>query len=138
MASDGVSVIHTIARWDGPSVTNPWLRKYIFPGGYTPAMSEIFSAIERTGLKVMDVEFLRLHYAHTLKHWSSNFQKNRDKIKKLYDERFCRMWEFYLAGAETAFRRNNHMVAQFQIANDQEATPLTRNYMFDWKHKHPI
>lgn len=138
LASDGVSVIHTIARWDGPSVTNPWLRKYIFPGGYTPAMSEVFSAIERTGLKVLDVEFLRLHYADTLKHWSINFQRNREKIKKLYDERFCRMWEFYLAGAETAFRRNNHMVAQFQIANDQEAAPLTRNYMFDWKHNNPI
>ena len=138
LKEDGVAVIHTIARWDGPSVTNPWLRKYIFPGGYTPSMSEIFAALERTGLKTLDVEFLRLHYAETLKHWSRNFRTNRDKVKEIYDERFCRMWEFYLAGAETAFRRQDHMVAQFQIARDQEAAPLTRDYMVDWKRANPL
>ncbi len=138
LTEDGIAVVHTIARWDGPSVTNPWLRKYIFPGGYTPSMSEIFAALERTGLKVLDVEFLRLHYAETLKHWSINFRANRDKVKALYDERFCRMWEFYLAGAETAFRRQDHMVAQFQIARDQEAAPLTRDYMVEWKRANPL
>ncbi len=138
LTEDGIAVVHTIARWDGPSVTNPWLRKYIFPGGYTPSMSEIFAALERTGLKVLDVEFLRLHYAETLKHWSINFRANRDKVKALYDERFCRMWEFYLAGAETAFRRQDHMVAQFQIARDQEAAPLTRDYMAEWKRANPL
>ncbi|PPR28453.1 MAG: Tuberculostearic acid methyltransferase UfaA1 [Alphaproteobacteria bacterium MarineAlpha10_Bin1] len=138
LTEDGIAVVHTIARWDGPSVTNPWLRKYIFPGGYTPSMSEIFAALERTGLKVLDVEFLRLHYAETLKHWSINFRANRDKVKALYDERFCRMWEFYLAGAETAFRRQDHMIAQFQIARDQEAAPLTRDYMAEWKRANPL
>lgn len=138
LAEDGVAVVHTIARWDGPSVTNPWLRKYIFPGGYTPSMSEIFAAIEPTGLKVLDVEILRLHYAETLKHWSANFRANRDKVKSIYDERFCRMWEFYLAGAETAFRRQDHIVTQIQIARQQDAAPLTRDYLSDWKRANPL
>jgi len=138
LTEDGVAVLHTIARWDGPDVTNPWLRKYIFPGGYTPALSEVFRAIEPTGLKVLDLEILRLHYAETLKNWSHNFKANRDKVKAIYDERFCRMWEFYLAGAETAFRRQGHMVAQFQIARDQEAAPLTRDYVTNWKSTNPL
>jgi cyclopropane-fatty-acyl-phospholipid synthase len=138
LAEDGVAVLHTIARWDGPSVTNPWLRKYIFPGGYTPSLSEVFAAIEPTGLQVLDVEILRLHYAETLKHWSANFRANRDKVKAIYDERFCRMWEFYLAGAETAFRRQDHMIAQFQIARQQDAAPLTRDYLSDWKRTNPV
>ncbi len=135
---DGVAVIHTIARFDGPSVTNPWLRKYIFPGGYCPSLSEVFAAIERSGLKTLDMEVLRLHYAETLKHWSRNFQANRDKVKAIYDERFCRMWEFYLAGAEIAFRRQDHMIAQFQLARRQDAAPLTRDYMVDWERRNPI
>ena len=134
----GVAVIHTIARFDGPSVTNPWLRKYIFPGGYCPSLSEVFAAIERSGLKTLDLEVLRLHYAETLKHWSRNFQANRDKVKAIYDERFCRMWEFYLAGAEIAFRRQDHMIAQFQLARRQDASPLTRDYMVDWERAHSI
>ena len=138
LAEDGVAVVHTIARWDGPSVTNPWLRKYIFPGGYTPSLSEIFAAIEPTGLQVLDVEILRLHYAETLRHWSLNFRANRDKVKAIYDERFCRMWEFYLAGAETAFRRQDHMIAQIQIARQQDAAPLTRDYLSDWKRANPV
>ncbi|MBE04113.1 MAG: SAM-dependent methyltransferase [Gammaproteobacteria bacterium] len=138
LKKDGVALIHTIARWDGPSVTNPWLRKYIFPGGYCPSMSEVFTSIEKTGLKVLDVEMLRLHYAETLRHWSLNFSANRDKIKEIYDERFCRMWEFYLAGSEMAFRRQDHMVAQLQIARDQEAVPLTREYMVDWERNHKV
>ena len=138
LAEDGLAVLHTIARWDGPSVTNPWLRKYIFPGGYTPSLSEVFAAIEPTGLQVLDVEILRLHYAETLKHWSANFRANRDRVKAIYDERFCRMWEFYLAGAETAFRRQDHMVAQIQIARQQDAAPLTRDYLSDWKRANPV
>lgn len=138
LTEDGIAVIHTIARWDGPDVTNPWLRKYIFPGGYTPSLSEVFRAIEPTGLKVLDLEVLRLHYAETLKNWSRNFKTNRDKVKAIYDERFCRMWEFYLAGAETAFRRQGHMVAQFQIARDQEAAPMTRDYITNWKRANPL
>ena len=138
LAEDGLAVLHTIARWDGPSVTNPWLRKYIFPGGYTPSLSEVFAAIEPTGLQVLDVEILRLHYAETLKHWSANFRANRDRVKAIYDERFCRMWEFYLAGAEIAFRRQDHMVAQIQIARQQDAAPLTRDYLSDWKRANPV
>ena len=136
LKEDGIAVIHFIARWDGPSVTNPWLRKYIFPGGYCPSLSEVFKVLERSGLKVLDVEMLRLHYADTLKMWSQNFAANRDKVKELYDEKFCRMWEFYLAGSEVAFRRQDHMIAQFQIARDQEAAPLTRDYMVDWERAH--
>ena len=138
LKDDGIAVIHTIARWDGPSVTNPWLRKYSFPGGYCPSMSEVFAALEQTGLKVLDVEMLRLHYAETLRHWARNFSANREKIKEIYDERFCRMWEFYLAGSEMAFRRQDHMVAQLQISRNQEAAPLTREYMVDWERKHQI
>ena len=136
LADDGVAVIHTIARFDGPSVTNPWLRKYIFPGGYCPALSEVYAAVERSGLKTLDMEVLRLHYAETLKHWSRNFQANRDQVKAIYDERFCRMWEFYLAGAEVAFRRQDHMIAQLQLARRQDAAPLTREYMVDWERAH--
>jgi len=137
LAEDGIAVIHTIARYDGPSVTNPWLRKYIFPGGYCPSLSEVYAALERSGLKTLDMEILRLHYAETLKNWSRNFRANREKVKAIYDERFCRMWEFYLAGAEVAFRRQDHVVAQFQLARRQDAAPLTRDYMVDWERAHP-
>ena len=136
LKEDGVALLHTIARWDGPSVTNPWLRKYIFPGGYCPSLSEVFAALEQTGLKSLDVEMLRLHYADTLKHWSRNFQANRERVKAVYDERFCRMWEFYLAGSEAAFRHQDHMVAQIQLARRQDAAPLTRDYMVDWERAH--
>jgi cyclopropane-fatty-acyl-phospholipid synthase len=136
LTEDGVALVHTIARFDGPSVTNPWLRKYVFPGAYCPALSEVFAAIEKTGLKVADMEILRLHYAETLKHWARNFRANRDKIKAIYDERFCRLWEFYLAGSEVAFRRQDHMVSQIQLVRDQSALPLTRDYMLDWERAH--
>ena len=136
LTEDGVALIHFIARWDGPSVTNPWLRKYIFPGGYCPSLSEVFAPLEETGLKLTDMEVLRLHYAETLKHWSRNFQANRDKVKEIYDERFCRMWEFYLAGSEAAFRRQDHLIVQMQLCRDQEAAPLSRDYMYEWEHAH--
>jgi cyclopropane-fatty-acyl-phospholipid synthase len=125
----GVALLHSIGRMDGPGVTNPWLRKYIFPGGYAPALSEVLPVVEKSGLWATDIEILRLHYAETLKHWHQRFQENRDKIKKLYDERFCRMWEFYLIGAEMDFRYLNTMVFQMQLAKDIEAVPLTRDYM---------
>jgi cyclopropane-fatty-acyl-phospholipid synthase len=129
LAPDGVALLHAIGRSDGPSSTNPWLAKYIFPGGYSPALSEVLPAIERAGLIVTDIEILRLHYAETVRHWRRRFAANRDAIASLYDERFCRMFEFYLAVAETAFRRQNHMVFQIQLAHRQDAAPLTRDYI---------
>ena len=98
LADDGVMLLHTIGRADGPGATNAWIRKYIFPGGYAPALSEIAPVIEKAGLFITDVEVLRLHYAKTLSEWQNRFQANRAEIEALYDERFCRMWEFYLAG----------------------------------------
>ena len=129
LAPDGVALLHAIGRGDRPGSTNPWIAKYIFPGGYCPALSEVFPPIEKAGLIVTDVEILRLHYAETLRHWRRRFAANRDAIAGLYDERFCRMFEFYLAGSEMAFRRENMMVFQIQLTRDQEAVPLTRDYI---------
>lgn len=126
---DGSMLLHSIGRSDEPSVTNPFIRKYIFPGGYIPSLSEVLPHIERAGLMITDIEILRLHYAETLKAWREAFMAQRDKAKALYDERFCRMWEFYLAGSESAFRWQNMMVFQIQLAHKQNAVPLTRNYI---------
>ncbi|HUB48612.1 MAG TPA: cyclopropane-fatty-acyl-phospholipid synthase family protein [Acetobacteraceae bacterium] len=126
---DGVALLHAIGRSDPPSATNPWIAKYIFPGGYCPALSEVLPPIERSGLVATDIEVLRLHYAETLRHWRRRFTANRDAIASLYDERFCRMWEFYLCGAELSFRREGNMVFQIQLAHDQTAVPLTRDYI---------
>ena len=126
---DGVALLHAIGRSDGPGHTAPWIAKYIFPGGYSPALSEVLPAIERSGLIATDIEILRLHYAETLRIWRRRFIANRDAIATLYDERFCRMFEFYLAGSEIAFRREHHMVFQIQITRDQTAAPLTRDYI---------
>lgn len=136
LADDGVALLHSIGRSDGPGVTNPWIRKYIFPGGYSPALSEVVSVIERSGLWVTDIEVLRLHYADTLREWRRRFAASRDEVRKIYDERFCRMWEFYLAGSEVAFRREGHMVFQIQIAKRVDAVPRTRDYMHDWETTH--
>ena len=133
---DGVGLLHAIGRMEPPGGTNPWLRKYIFPGGYCPALSEVLAAIERTGLWVTDIEILRLHYAETLRCWFDRFQANRDRIAALYDERFCRMWEFYFAGCEMAFRNGPMMVFQIQLARRRDAVPLTREYMGDRTHGH--
>ena len=130
---DGVALLHSIGRMEAPGVTNPWVRKYIFPGGYVPALSEVLPVIERCRLWVTDIEILRLHYADTLREWHRRFQANRDKIKELYDERFYRMWEFYLVGSEMGFRHENQMVFQIQLAKSQHAVPLTRDYITDWK-----
>jgi cyclopropane-fatty-acyl-phospholipid synthase len=133
LADDGVMLLHSIGRMESPGATNTWLRKYIFPGGYTPAMSEVLSAIEKVGLWVTDIEILRLHYAETLRQWRQRFLANREQIKQMagYDDRFCRMWDFYLAGCEVAFRYMNQMVFQIQITRRQDAVPLTRDYLID-------
>jgi cyclopropane-fatty-acyl-phospholipid synthase len=127
---DGIMVLHSIGRIEPPGVTNPWIAKYIFPGGYIPAMSEVLKAIERVGLYVTDIEILRLHYAETLKAWRARFRSNWDEAARIYDERFCRMWDFYLAGSEAAFRSGSMMVFQIQLAKKIGAVPLTRDYMF--------
>ena len=126
---DGVMVLHSIGVSDGPSHTNPWINKYIFPGGYIPALSEVLPVIERQGLVVCDIEILRLHYAETLKAWRDRFMARREEAVGLYDERFARMWEFYLASSESAFRYQGMMVFQIQLALDQTAVPLTRDYI---------
>ncbi len=126
---DGVALLHAIGRNEGPGSTNPWLTKYIFPGGYCPAVSEVLANSERARLLLTDVEILRLHYAETLRHWRRRFAANRDTIATLYDERFCRMFEFYLAGSEVSFRREDMMVFQIQLARRQDAVPLTRDYI---------
>jgi cyclopropane-fatty-acyl-phospholipid synthase len=131
---DGVVVMHTIGLLDGPWYPNPWLDKYIFPGGQLPALSEIVPAVERAGLIVTDVECLRLHYADTLAEWRRRFMANRDDALALYDERFCRMWEFYLAACEAAFRFQDVAVFQVQCARRQDAVPLTRDYIFERMH----
>ena len=128
---DGVALVHAIGRADTPGSTDPWLRKYIFPGGYCPALSEVLAAVEGSGLWVTDIEILRLHYAETLRHWFERFQANRDAAKAIYDERFCRMWEFYLATCEAAFRNGRMMVFQLQLAHRPDAVPLTRDYIAD-------
>ncbi len=129
LADDGVFLLHAIGRSDRPGITNPWLAKYIFPGGYIPALSEVLPAIERAGLLVTDIEILRLHYADTLKAWRERFMARREEAERLYDERFCRMWELYLAGSEMAFREEGMMVFQIQLAKHQGVVPITRDYI---------
>jgi cyclopropane-fatty-acyl-phospholipid synthase len=129
LSDDGIAVIHSIGSLDGPAFGNPWIRKYIFPGGYAPALSEVLPAIESSGLTLTDVEILRLHYAETLSHWRERFLMNWQTIEHLYDARFRRMWEFYLAGCEAAFRHDGLMVFQLQLAKKLQTVPLTRDYI---------
>jgi len=128
-------VVHSIGRFDGPNETNSWVQKYIFPGGYIPALSEVLPAIEKSGLLVTDIEILRLHYAETLKHWRDRFMARWDEAAALFDERFCRMWEFYLASSESAFRQQGLMVFQIQLARKLTAVPLTRDYIYEAERK---
>jgi cyclopropane-fatty-acyl-phospholipid synthase len=129
LTDDGVMLLHFIGRSEGPNVTNPWIAKYIFPGGYIPALSEVLPPVERSGLLVTDIEILRLHYAETLKHWRARFLAHREQVERLYDARFVRMWEFYLAAAEMAFREQAMMVLQLQLAKRQGVVPMTRDYI---------
>jgi len=131
LKDDGVMLLHSIGRNSVPGATNAWIRKYIFPGGYIPSLSEVLPAIERAGLYITDIEILRLHYAETLRAWRERFMANWDEAAKIEGERFCRMWEFYLAGSETSFRVDGHMVFQIQLAKRQGAVPLTRNYILE-------
>jgi cyclopropane-fatty-acyl-phospholipid synthase len=135
LTEDGVMLLHSIGRMEPPGSTNPWMRKYIFPGGYTPALSEVLRAVEDVGLWVTDIEILRLHYAKTLREWHRRFLQNRERIRALYDERFCRMWEYYLVSCEYAFRNLHQMVFQMQIARHQDAVPLTRDYIGDYERR---
>ena len=131
LTKDGIAVLHTIGRADGPGATNPWINKYIFPGGYSPSLSEISAAVEKADMYITDVEVFRLQYAETLRSWRYRFQANRDKVADLFDERFCRMWEFYLCGSEVAFRHGGHVVFQLQLTKTVDAVPQTRDYIFD-------
>ncbi|MGZ3803432.1 MAG: class I SAM-dependent methyltransferase [Pseudobdellovibrionaceae bacterium] len=129
LSSDGVALLHSIGRAHGPASTSPWIRKYIFPGGYTPALSEVLPHVERSGLFLTDVEILRLHYAYTLRMWRERFQKNRDRAPVPLTEKFQRMWEFYLTCSEVAFEQLGLMVFQLQLTNQQDSVPLTRDYI---------
>jgi cyclopropane-fatty-acyl-phospholipid synthase len=129
LTDDGVMLLHSIGRSDGPDVTSPWITKYIFPGGYIPALSEVIPAIERAGLLVCDIEILRLHYAETLKAWRERFMARREEAVRLYDERFARMWEFYLASSEMSFRKQNLMNFQILLSKRQGVVPMTRDYI---------
>ena len=127
---DGVALVHSIGKLHGPSPTNSWIRKYIFPGGYIPALSEVMEPLERSGLVLNDVEILRLHYAETLKAWRERFLERQAQLEGIYDDRFRRMWEFYLACSEMSFRYYGFMVFQVQLSRAIDAVPLTRDYMF--------
>jgi len=135
LSKDGVMVLHSIGRSEPPSQTNAWIAKYIFPGGYIPALSEVLPAIERSGLIVTDIEILRLHYADTLKAWRARFLAHREQIERIYDDRFVRMFEFYLAASEMAFREQNMMVFQIQLAHRQGVVPTVRNYIAETEAK---
>ncbi len=138
LSDDGICVLHSIGRMAGPASTSEWMRKYIFPGGYSPALSETMAVIEKSGLWAADIEILRLHYAKTLKAWNQRFQANRARIAKMMDERFCRMWDYYLSASEAAFRHGDHFVFQIQLAKKRDAVPLTRDYIGEWEDAHPI
>jgi cyclopropane-fatty-acyl-phospholipid synthase len=127
---DGIALIHTIGRTAPPGATSPWITKYIFPGGYCPSLSEMAAAAETSGLYPTDLEIWRLHYAETLRHWHDRFVTNQDQARALYDDRFCRMWRYYLKACEHTFRHNRQAVFQMQIAHRPDAVPLTRDYLY--------
>ena len=130
LTGNGVSLIHTIGSVNPPRDPHPWVTKYIFPGGYTPSLSEVTTPIEKAGLIVSDIEVLKLHYSHTLRHWKGNCIKNKEQIIKMFDERFFRMWEFYLTGCEIAFKWGDQVVYQFQLTKSYTSTPITRDYIY--------
>jgi cyclopropane-fatty-acyl-phospholipid synthase len=130
LTDDGVSLIHTIGSVNPPRDPHPWITRYIFPGGYTPSLSEVTTPIEKAGLIIADVEVLKMHYSHTLRHWKENCLKNKDKIVQMFDEKFFRMWEFYLTGCEIAFKWGDQVVYQFQLTKNYSSTPTTRDYIY--------
>jgi cyclopropane-fatty-acyl-phospholipid synthase len=136
LADDGVMLLHSIGKMSPPGTASPWLRKYIFPGAYSPALSEVFPVVEQASLWVTDLEFLRLHYAKTLNHWHRRFEANRAEIAAMYDERFCRMWEFYLVSAEMMFRTGSQQVFHMQLARRREAAPIVRDYITDTQRRY--
>jgi cyclopropane-fatty-acyl-phospholipid synthase len=131
LPDDGLMLLHSIGKMSPPGTASPWLRKYIFPGAYSPALSEVFPVVERAQLWVTDLEFLRVHYAKTLKHWCERFDANRPKIAEMYDERFCRMFEFYLISCEMMFRTGSQCVFHMQLAKQRDAASITRDYITD-------
>ncbi len=129
LAPDGLMLLHSIGKMSPPGTASPWLRKYIFPGAYSPALSEVFPHVEANSLWVTDLEFLRVHYATTLRHWADRFEANRAAVAAMYDERFCRMWEFYLISAEMMFRTGSQQVFHMQLAHTRDAAPVVRDYI---------
>ena len=126
----GVALIHTIGRTDQPTTTDSWIEKYIFPGGYIPALSEVMQRVEKSGLTTTDVQVLKFHYAETLKRWRYNFYDNLDKIKEIYDEKFCRMWDFYLSSSQASFEESTLVIYQLQLSKDKKTVPDSRDYLF--------
>ena len=131
LTDDGVMMLHSIGHMSPPGTASPWMRKYIFPGAYSPALSEVFPAVENNSLWVTDCEFLRVHYATTLRHWYDRFDANRAKVLAMYDEKFVRMFEFYLISAEMMFRTGSQEVFHMQLSKKRDASPLTRDYVTD-------
>jgi len=131
LTKDGIALIHTIGSVNPPRNPHPWITKYIFPGGYTPSLSEVTGPIEKAGLIVSDIEVLKMHYSHTLRHWKERCIKNKGKITEMFDEKFFRMWEFYLTGCEVAFKWGDQVVYQFQLIKDYKSTPATRDYIYN-------
>ena len=136
LSENGVMLLHSIGHMSPPGTASPWLRKYIFPGAYSPALSEVFTAVEQASLWVTDLEFLRVHYAKTLAHWCRRFEANRARIAQMYDERFCRMWEFYLISAEMMFRTGSQLVFHMQLAHKRDAVPIVRDYVTDLQRRY--
>ena len=130
LKNDGIALIHTIGSVNPPRDPHPWITKYIFPGGYTPSMSEVTGPIEKSGLAVSDVEVLRMHYSYTLRHWKQNFLNNREKVLEKFDEKFFRMWEFYLTSCEMAFKWGDQVVYQLQLIKNFKSTPIRRDYIY--------
>ena len=130
LKNDGIALIHTIGSVNPPRDPHPWITKYIFPGGYTPSMSEVTGPIEKSGLAVSDVEVLRMHYSYTLRHWKQNFLNNKEKVLEKFDEKFFRMWEFYLTSCEMAFKWGDQVVYQFQLIKNFTSTPIIRDYIY--------
>ena len=130
LQDDGIALLHTIGSVNSPRNPQPWITRYIFPGGYTPSLSEVAGPIEKSGLILSDLEVLRMHYAHTLRHWKERFTKNKDQVLKMFDERFFRMWEFYLSSCEMAFKWGDQVVFQIQLTKDFITAPTTRDYIY--------